>query len=208
MLLADFAHWATVRKARRGDDVTIIVDEFSAVSAAASVVIDLAERVRDVGGQVVVSAQSYEGLGGDEDERKRMVGALGAGIILHRCPEPDELLRPASAVSTRLSTLGNCRTVLRAEWAQCVWPMECASKHPMTFARLESVRRGLSPLAGRCGRGLSLLITTPLPSRRCGSSSQPKPCMKRALLGPLPCRRPPEPSQPPPSFLDDLDDGS
>ncbi len=41
MLLADFAHWATVRKARRGDDVTIIVDEFSAASAAASVVIDL-----------------------------------------------------------------------------------------------------------------------------------------------------------------------
>ncbi len=123
MLLADFAHWATARKPRRGDDVTLIVDEFSAVTGAATLVIDLAERVRDVGGQVVVSAQSYEGLGNDDDERRRMVGALGAGLILHRCVDPDELLKAAGTVrsveqswqlqDTSSSGMGNMRMAYR-----------------------------------------------------------------------------------------------
>jgi hypothetical protein len=58
----------------------------------------LAERVRDVGGQVVVSAQSYEGLGADVDERRRMRGALAGGMILHRCIDPDELVQIAGTV--------------------------------------------------------------------------------------------------------------
>ncbi len=123
MLLADFSHWATARKPRTGADVTLIVDEFSAVTDAAALVIDLAERVRDVGGQVIVSAQSYEGLGGDEDQRRRMVGALGAGLILHRCPNPDELLKSAGTVrsveqswqlqDTSSSGMGNMRMAYR-----------------------------------------------------------------------------------------------
>lgn len=74
------------------------MDEFSAVTAAAPLVIDLAERVRDVGGQVVVTAQSYQGLGKDDDERKRLIGAASGGLIVHRCVDPDELLKGAGTI--------------------------------------------------------------------------------------------------------------
>lgn len=99
MVLADFGAYCLSRKPRVGEDVTFLVDEFSAVTAAAPIVIDLAERVRDVGGQVVVSAQSYEGLGTDDAERRRMLGALAAGgVIVHRLSDPDEVLKLAGTV--------------------------------------------------------------------------------------------------------------
>jgi hypothetical protein len=81
------------RKPRLGADLTVIIDEFSAVTAAAPAVINLAERVRDVGGQVIVSAQSYEGLGSDADERRRLLGALSGGVILHQCVDPEEFCK-------------------------------------------------------------------------------------------------------------------
>jgi hypothetical protein len=98
ILLADFSHFCTVRKPRTGHDVTLVIDEFSAVPSAAPLVIDLAERVRDVGGQVIVSAQSFEGLGETEDERKRLVGACPGGLILHAQDDPEALLKAAGTV--------------------------------------------------------------------------------------------------------------
>ena len=99
MVLTDFGAYCTSRKSRIGEDVTFIVDEFSAVTEAAPQVIDLAERVRDVGGQVVVSAQSYEGLGDTDDQRRRMVSALvPGGLVVHRLSDPDEVLSAAGTV--------------------------------------------------------------------------------------------------------------
>ena len=97
MLLADFSQFCVdpARKARRDRGVVFVIDEFSAVTNATPLVIDLAERLRDVGGQVIVASQSFEGLGNDIDERKRLLGALPGGLIIHRCAEPDELLRLA-----------------------------------------------------------------------------------------------------------------
>ena len=69
------------------------------MTAAAPMVIDLAERVRDVGGQVVISAQSYGGLGRDDAERRRMLDALApGGLVVHRLARPDEVLEPAGTV--------------------------------------------------------------------------------------------------------------
>lgn len=98
MLLADYGHYAMARKPRRGEDSVVTIDEFSAVTAAAPLVINLAERVRDVGGQVVVVAQGFEGLGTTPDERSRLLRALAGGLILHRCDDPDELLKAAGTV--------------------------------------------------------------------------------------------------------------
>lgn len=105
MVLTDFAAYCLRRKPRIGEDVTLLVDEFSAITSAAPMMTDLAERVRDVGGQVVVSAQSYEGLGRDDAERRRMIGALSpGGILVHRLSDPDEVLRVAGTVrATELS---------------------------------------------------------------------------------------------------------
>lgn len=99
MVLTDFGAYCVSRKPRIGEDVTFIVDEFSAVTEAAPMVIDLAERVRDVGGQVVVSAQSYEGLGRDDSERRRMIASLApGGLVVHRLADPDEVLKAAGTV--------------------------------------------------------------------------------------------------------------
>lgn len=99
MVLLDFGSYCFTRKPLTGEDVTFIVDEFSAVTEAAPMVIDLAERVRQVGGQVVVSAQSYEGLGREDSERRRMRDALvPGGLIVHRLAEPEEVIKAAGTV--------------------------------------------------------------------------------------------------------------
>lgn len=95
MMLADFGAYCVHRKPR-DERICLIVDEFSAVTGAAPMVIDLAERVRDAGGLVVPSAQSYMGLGRNHDERERMLEALApGGVILHRTGNPGEVIKLA-----------------------------------------------------------------------------------------------------------------
>jgi hypothetical protein len=91
VLLADWQHYVASRKPRVGEDVTLIIDEFSAVKNASSLAAGAAERVRDVGGQLIVTSQSWEGLGENDDERERLVGAMSGGLILHRVINPDRL---------------------------------------------------------------------------------------------------------------------
>jgi hypothetical protein len=97
LLLEDFAHYATLRKPRRGEDVTLVFDEFSAIGGGREVAIQLVERVRDAGCAVVLSAQSADGLG-DEAQQRRLVGACAGGLLLHAMPNPDGLLRAAGVV--------------------------------------------------------------------------------------------------------------
>jgi hypothetical protein len=93
VVLEDFAHYAAARKPRHGEDVRLMIDEFSAVDGLAGQAIHLAERLRDVRGGVVLAAQSWEGLGGQWTAR-RLVGACAA-LILHRLPLPEQLLEAA-----------------------------------------------------------------------------------------------------------------
>lgn len=96
VLLEDFAHYAASRKPRHGEDVRLMVDEFSAIDGLAGQAVHLAERLRDVRGGVVLAAQSWEGLGGAWTAR-RLVGACAA-LILHRLPLPEALLEAAGLV--------------------------------------------------------------------------------------------------------------
>jgi hypothetical protein len=97
LLLEDFAHYATLRKPRRGEDVTLVGDEFSAIGGGRETAIQLVERVRDAGCAVVLSAQSADGLG-DEAQQRRLVGACAGGLLLHAMPNPDGMLRAAGVV--------------------------------------------------------------------------------------------------------------
>ena len=67
----------------------LVLDEFGALESANAT--DLYERVREPGMSVCASAQSYEGLG---PERERVVAASSIKI-LHRCGDPEELVRYA-----------------------------------------------------------------------------------------------------------------
>jgi hypothetical protein len=97
LLLEDFAHYATLRKPRRGEDVTLVFDEFSAIGGGRETAIQLVERIRDAGCNVVLSAQSADGLG-DEAQQRRLVGACAGGLLLHAMPNPEGMLRAAGVV--------------------------------------------------------------------------------------------------------------
>jgi hypothetical protein len=87
LVLEDLGHFATRRKARVGDDVLLVLDEFSAVQGGTEHAIHLAERLRDVGVPVVFGAQSLEGLG-DERQQWRLLHTIGGGWCCTRPPTP------------------------------------------------------------------------------------------------------------------------
>jgi hypothetical protein len=97
LLLEDFAHYATLRKPRRGEDAVLIFDEFSAIAGGREAAIQLTERVRDAGCALYLSAQSADGLG-DEAQQRRLVGACSGGLLLHAMPNPQGLLAAAGVV--------------------------------------------------------------------------------------------------------------
>jgi hypothetical protein len=85
--------------AMRGEDALLVLDEFSALASGVDSAINLAERVRDVGVQVVVAAQSVEGLG-DHRQAPRLLASCAGGIVVHQCPDPERLLALAGMVRT------------------------------------------------------------------------------------------------------------
>jgi hypothetical protein len=91
VVLEDYGHYATGRKPREGEDALLILDEFSALASGVDSAINLAERVRDVGVQVVVVAQSVEGLG-DHRQAPRLLASCAGGVVVHQCPDPERLL--------------------------------------------------------------------------------------------------------------------
>jgi hypothetical protein len=99
LILEDLGHFATKRKARVGDDVLLVLDEFSAVQGGTDQAIHLAERLRDVGVPVIFGAQSPEGLG-DERQQWRLLHTLGGGLVLHQTPNPEPLVALAGTVRT------------------------------------------------------------------------------------------------------------
>jgi hypothetical protein len=69
-------------------EILLCVDEFSAVSRRLPIW-RLYERARSLGLAVQVSAQSWEGLAGTEDERQRVAATAEGGIWLMRTPRPE-----------------------------------------------------------------------------------------------------------------------
>jgi hypothetical protein len=97
LVLEDLGHFATRRKARVGDDVLLVLDEFSAVQGGTDQAIHLAERLRDVGVPVIFGAQSPEGLG-DERQQWRLLHTIGGGLVLHQTPNPEPLVVLAGTI--------------------------------------------------------------------------------------------------------------
>ena len=93
-LVEDFAHYVARRKPpdRR---VLLVIDEFSALSMGTDAA-NLLERVRSFGASVVVSSQSYAGLGAGADR----ILDTAAGLICHQGADPERLV---SRAGTRLT---------------------------------------------------------------------------------------------------------
>jgi hypothetical protein len=84
-LLASFAVRRSVKR-----EILLAVDEFSAVSRRLPIW-QLYERARALGLAVQVSAQSWQGLGASDDERRRIAASAEGGIWLLRTPDPEPI---------------------------------------------------------------------------------------------------------------------
>jgi hypothetical protein len=94
-LMEDFAHFVSARK-DLNDRVLLIVDEFPAIAFGGANAATLFEMVRSRGAGVVITAQSYAGMGEGAD---RILGAA-ASLLLHQCGDPDDLLKRAGMETT------------------------------------------------------------------------------------------------------------
>jgi hypothetical protein len=73
----------------KSNEANLLVSPFSFLVAPDGVnAVSLFEMVRFHGAGLVVTAQSYAGLGADAD---RILGAA-AGLIVHHCTDPERLL--------------------------------------------------------------------------------------------------------------------
>lgn len=71
--------------------ILLAADDYSAVSRRVPLS-NLYERGRSLGLGIQVSAQSWEGLGADTDERKRITSTADGGVWLLRTPDPEPLV--------------------------------------------------------------------------------------------------------------------
>jgi hypothetical protein len=88
-LFESFKHFAAHSKSPN-ERVLLIVDEFPAIQADADAA-GLVERLRSFGCSVALSAQSYDGLG----LGKQRIVSAARSLILHSCPEAEELIKLA-----------------------------------------------------------------------------------------------------------------
>jgi hypothetical protein len=115
------AHYATGNGTggRPDREILLAVDEFSAVARRLPIW-GLYERARSLGLAVQVSAQSWQGLAADDDERYRIAAAADGGIWLLRTPHPE----PVTALAGERKLTDTSRRLLGAG----VWNHEGSSR--------------------------------------------------------------------------------
>jgi len=86
-IIEDFAHYVARRKPK-DERVLLIIDEYPVIAFSGSGTASLFEMVRFHGASIIVTGQSYAGMGEGFD---RILGAAET-LILHRCGDPDQLL--------------------------------------------------------------------------------------------------------------------
>jgi hypothetical protein len=90
-----------------GREILLAVDEFSAVSRRLPIW-QLYERARSLGLAVQVSAQSWQGLAGAQDDRYRLAATADGGIWLLRTPHPE----PVTELAGRRRSVDTSRRLL------------------------------------------------------------------------------------------------
>jgi hypothetical protein len=97
MAITELVARAATDPTRPPRQILLAADDYSAVSRRVPLS-NLYERGRSLGLGVMVSAQSWHGLGADDDERYRITATADGGIFLLRTPHPEPL---ASLAGTR-----------------------------------------------------------------------------------------------------------
>jgi hypothetical protein len=116
-LVMDFMHYISERR-RPGTRTLFIIDEFNALKMREETSI-LFEQVRDFGGNLIISAQGYAGLG-PKEYAERILDACST-YILHSCSDPGPVTRRAGKklyidTSYSMDEEGNEHRHIRPRW--------------------------------------------------------------------------------------------
>lgn len=107
-LITDLLH-------REQRHVTVIVDEYSAVSGEGGISLAAAaERWRSLGAQVVAAAQSKIGFGDDTDDRDRLINTCSGGRLLMRTTDGDEF----SKISGTYKKVEPSQHTVKGKWGE------------------------------------------------------------------------------------------
>jgi hypothetical protein len=146
-LVADFMHYIAERR-RPGIQTLFIIDEFNALRMREETSI-LFEQVRSFGGNLIISAQGYAGLG-PREYAERILDACST-YILHACSDPGPVSRragkrffldvswsedeegiPRKHIRPRLDWRVSETAVMQQEEGQAYWISRGHSQHVMT----------------------------------------------------------------------------
>jgi len=146
-LVSDFMHYIAERR-RSGVRTMFIIDEFNALRMREETSI-LFEQVRTFGGNLIISAQGYTGLG-PKEYAERILDACST-YVLHSCSDPGPVSRRAGKklyfdVSYSEDEEGNQHKHIRPRWdwrvpetavmqqeeGQAFWIYKAHSQHVMT----------------------------------------------------------------------------
>ena len=116
----------------------LAVDEFSAVSRRLPIWA-LYERARSLGLAVQVSAQSWQGLAADEDERYRIAATAEGGIWLLRTPHPG----PVVGLAGDRRHVDSSRRLVSGPAGNSAWSGEGSSRVQLTPVVDPDLVRGL-----------------------------------------------------------------
>ena len=139
MALTELVAHAATSPGAQPRAILLACDDYSAVSGRVPLW-QFYERGRSLGVGVQVSAQSWQGLGRDDDERRRIAATADGGIWLMRTPYPQpisELAGTRRVIETATKVVGG------------VWGDEGQFTHP---ARLDRRPRYRPPPRSRAGR--------------------------------------------------------
>ncbi|HEV2377932.1 MAG TPA: hypothetical protein VGS19_37950 [Streptosporangiaceae bacterium] len=131
---------------RDGEPRTVLLacDDYSAVSGKVPLW-QLYERGRSLGIGVQVSAQSWEGLGADEDERNRIAATADGGIWLMRTPWPDPVCKLAGTrrvVETATKVIGGMFGDEGSARVQHAWTVDPDIARSLDVGQAAYIHRG------------------------------------------------------------------
>ncbi|MBV9382078.1 MAG: DUF87 domain-containing protein [Streptosporangiaceae bacterium] len=171
----------------------LAADDYSAVSRRVPLS-NLYERGRSLGIGVQVSAQSWHGLGGSEDERYRIAATADGGIWVLQTPHPE----PLAALAGTRRVLETAHKFIGATWGnegttrqQRAWTADPDVIRRMDVGQACYIRRGAATFVQVARPRPSPLTLTPAPIPAC-------PAM------PVPARRTDAVPDPVPPSLDDV----
>jgi hypothetical protein len=180
-----------------GDQRAILLaaDDYSAVSRRVPMS-NLYERGRSLGIGVQVSAQSWQGLGADEDERYRIAATADGGIFVLHTPHPEPLV----ALAGKRRVLETAHKLIGSTWGdegttreQRAWTADPDIVRRLTVGQACYIHRGAATFVQVARPAASPLTLLPPPAA-------PEPPARV----PEPRHEPVPPSRPPAAGLDDI----